>query len=121
MPLFSVAPTHWQAAQFSRERLHIVGVEEAVALRLGEGDEIGDGEGNAPDAENVGAEIGDLLLDVQVGALHQRHHGDQGSDPHGEAEDGQRRAELVGANGVHCQAMLSPRRSMDVRSDTSFA
>ena len=90
------------------ERLHVVGVEEAVALRLGERDEIGDGERHAADAEDVGAEVGDLLLDIEIRALHQRHHRDQRGDPHRQAEDRQRCAQLVRADGVHRQNDIVP-------------
>ena len=56
--------------------------------------------GSAADAEDVGAEVGDLLLDVEVGALHEGHDGDQRGDPHGQAEHRERGAEFVRANGV---------------------
>ena len=65
--------------------------------------EIGDGERQAAHAEDIGAEVGDLLFDVEVRALHQRHHGDERGDAHDESENGERGAELVGADGVHCE------------------
>ena len=51
-------------------------------------------------AEDVGAQVGDLLLDVEVRALHQRHHGHQRSHAHGQPEHRQRRAELVRTEGI---------------------
>ena len=101
--------------------LHIVQVKETVALGFADGEEIGHGKRDATDAENVGAEVRNLLLDVQVRALHERHHGDQGRDAHGQPEDREGGAELVARIESSARAMLSPMRSMDVRSDTSFA
>ena len=63
--------------------------------------EIGDGERKAADAEDVSDEVGDLLFDVEVRALHQGHHGDERGDAHDESKDGERGAELVGSDGVH--------------------
>ncbi len=78
----------------------VLRIEKAIALRLGDRAEVDHGERQAADAEDVGAEVGDLLLDVDVGALHQGHHGDQGGDTHGQAENGQRSAELMGADRI---------------------
>src|SRR5262249_10843616 len=83
------------------KRLDVVGVKEAIALRAGDGEKVGDGEREAADAEDVGAEVGDLLLDVEVRALDERHDGDEGGDAHRQAEDGERGAELVRADGIH--------------------
>ena len=62
--------------------------------------EIGDGEGRARNLEDIGAEVGDFLLDVEVGALDEGHDGDQRGHAHGEPEHGERGAELVGAQGA---------------------
>ena len=41
-----------------------------VLERLDDDAEIVDGERRARDPEDIGAQVGDLLLDVEVGALH---------------------------------------------------
>ena len=86
---------------------HIVLVEVAIALRLGQHREIRQGEGKTADAENVDAQVGDLLLDVKIGALHQGHHGDERGDAHGQAQHGERGTQLVRAEGVYrkCQVL----------------
>ncbi len=68
--------------------------------------EIDHGERCSGDAKNVGSEVGDLLFDVDVRALHDGHHGDQRGDTHGQAEHGQRRTKLVGADGVDGQPQI---------------
>ncbi len=79
---------------------HIIHVYFFELEGLDDDIEIGDGKGRARNLEDVGAEVCDFLLDVQVGALDEGHHGDQRSYTHGESEHGERGAELVGAQGV---------------------
>ena len=78
--------------------------------------------GSARDAEDVGAEVGDLLLDVEVGALHQGHHGDQRGDAHGQAEHRQRRAQLVRADRrqTRCRGCLRE-QPVSIGANTDFA
>ncbi|MGA2770244.1 MAG: hypothetical protein ABSG26_05460 [Bryobacteraceae bacterium] len=97
---------HLALAAALGERLHVLGVKKAVAQRLGEDREIGDHKGYARNAKDVGAEVGDLLFDVEIGALDQRHHGDEGGDPHGQPEHRERGAQFVGADGVRRQRQV---------------
>ena len=81
-------------------------IDVLVLQRLHDDREIDHRERSLGDAENVGAEVGDLLLDIEIRALHQRHHGDQGGDAHGQAEHRQRRPELVRTDGVDRQPQI---------------
>src|SRR6185437_13297822 len=83
--------------------VHVLGIEVAVSQGFGEEVEIGNGERGARDPEDVGAEVGDLLLDVEVGALDKGHDGDERGHAHDETEHRQRGAELVRADGVDGQ------------------
>ena len=78
----------------------IVGSNVLVLESFGDDGEVRHRERGAGDAKDAGAQVGDLLLDVDVGALHDGHDGDQGGDTHRQAEDGEGRAELMGSDGV---------------------
>ncbi len=80
--------------------LQVFGHDVLVALRLHQYREIGDGEGQAGNAKDVGAEVGHLLLNVKVSSLHDGHHADQGGDTHREPEDGERGAQLMRTDGT---------------------
>ena len=43
----------------------------------------------------VGAQVCDFLFNVEVCALHDRHHGDEGRHAHRESEDRENRAQFV--------------------------
>src|ERR1039457_2395246 len=86
-----------------RHGLQVLKQNVLVALSADHHREIRDREGQARNTKNVGAEIRDLLFHVAVGALHQSHDGDQRGHPHGEAQPGQRGAQLVSAEGVSRQ------------------
>ena len=97
---------HLATAAALGERLHVLGVKIAVALRFGEDREIGHHKGQARNAKDVGAQVGDLLFDVDIGALHQGHDGDESGDPHGQPEHRERGAQFVGADGVYRQRQI---------------
>jgi len=63
-----------------------------------------------PVDELTDAEVGNLLFDVEVGALDEGHDRNEGRDPHGQAEDGERGSELMRADGVQrqCQVVAKP-------------
>ena len=52
------------------------------------------------DGQQVGAQRVDPVLDRLLGAGAQRHHGDDRADADDDAEHGERRPELVGADGL---------------------
>jgi hypothetical protein len=64
---------------------------------------IGGGKRRAGHLKDVRAEVGDLGLDVDVGALNERHHGDQSSHAHGQTERRQSGAQPVRAECVEAQ------------------
>jgi hypothetical protein len=92
-------------AVFSK-RVHVVQIEIAIAQGACDHREIGNREGRARDPEDVGAQVRDLLLDIEVRALHQRHHGDQGGDADRQSEHGERRAQLMRTDRVQRQAKI---------------
>src|SRR5271156_5016348 len=61
--------------------------------------EVGHREWGTRDLEDVGAEVGDLLFDIAVGALHDSHDGDERGHSHRQSEHGQQSAQLVSAEG----------------------
>ena len=81
-------------------RAVVGGIDILVFQRLHHHGEIHHRERRLGQAEDVGAQIGDLLLDVEIRALHHGHHGDQSGHPHGQAEHRQGCPELVGNKSV---------------------
>src|SRR5215472_4362099 len=75
--------------------LHIVEFNLPILKCLNDDVEVGYSERSARDLKNICPEVGDLLLDVHVRALHNRHDGDQRRYPHGEAEHRERCSQLV--------------------------
>src|ERR1041385_346029 len=88
--------------------LHIGGGEEPVALGAVQNGEIDDGEWEAAHLKHIRSQIRDFLLDVEVGALNDGHHGDQSRHAHSDAEHRESSSQLMGADGVQRKRNVIP-------------
>src|SRR5215468_5441505 len=82
------------------EGAYVIQLDFLVLERLDDDAEVGDGKRRAGDLEDVGAEIGDFVFDIKVGALHDGHDGNERGHTHGQAEHGERGAQLVSTQGA---------------------
>jgi len=80
--------------------LHVVELNLPVLQSLDDDVEVSDGEGSAGDLKDVGAQVGDFLLNIDVRALNQGHDRDQRGHAHGQPQHSERGTQFVGAQGV---------------------
>ncbi len=84
--------------------------------------EVGDDERGAGYLKNVRAKARNFLLDVNIGALHQSHHGDERGNSHGEPNHRQHGAQLVLAQRFDALAeVIGERQHSDLYSLPLFA
>ena len=88
------------------DRLHVVEFDFSVLQCLDDDVEVSHREWRAGNLKDVRAEVGDLLLHVDVGSLHDGHDGDECGHAHGEAEHGERGAQFVGAQGAEALGQI---------------
>ncbi len=81
-------------------RAHVVHLNLFVLQRFDDDVEVGHREGCSRDLKDVCAEVGDLLLNIEVRALHDGHHRDQGGHAHRQPQHRKRRAQLMRAQGA---------------------
>src|SRR5437868_11754997 len=77
--------------------LHIIELNLSILQRLNDDVEVSDSERCARDLKNIGAQVCDLLLYVDVCSLHQCHYSNERCHAHGQTEHRQRGAELMRA------------------------
>src|SRR5207244_3753609 len=79
---------------------HVLELNLLELQRLDNDVEIGHREGSARDLKDIGAQVGDLLLDVDVCALHDGHDRDECGHTHRQPQHGERGAQFVRAQGT---------------------
>ena len=76
---------------------HVVNFNFPVFQRFDDDGEVGDGERCARNLEHVGAEVGNLLFNIEVRALDNGHDRDERGHAHGQSQRCKRSAQLVPA------------------------
>ena len=99
-------PDFFTAGAPVSDRLHVIEFDFAVLEGLDDDVEVSDCERSAGNLKDVRAQVGDLLLHVNVRSLHNRHHGNQRGHAHGESEHGEGGAQLVGAQGAQALGQI---------------
>jgi len=92
------------------DRSNVIHQQFLVAQRLDDRVKIREREWRARDLKHVAAEPRDLLLDIDIRALHDGHYGDEGGHPHGEPDERQYGPELVRTQGVEALRDVVPER-----------
>src|ERR1700730_11436274 len=90
----------WASGAAFGNGAHVLKLNLLELQRLDDDVEIGHCEGSARDLKDIGAEIGDLLFNVDVCPLHDGHDRDERGHAHRQPQHGERGAQLVRAQGA---------------------